>query len=103
MEPLFRIIDETEFNAEATATPKSTTGGRKTKTGNTDDRTHTGWYKLNHTQHGFCTVPSHNVVQDALSDEKKEFRDKYPVRMLFPIGNYLVCKDCYIMKADLDA
>jgi hypothetical protein len=96
-EPLFRVIDESEFLAQdSKPTPK------KSKSQNTEDRTHKGWYKLNHTQHGFCTVPHHAEVQAQLSEEKQEFRDKYPVRMLYPIGDYLVCKDCYIMGADLD-
>lgn len=97
-EPLFRVIDESEFLAEET-TPRKT---RTPRSANTDDRTQRGWYKLAHPQHGFCTVPRHEEIQKTLNEEQIEFRDKYPVRMLYPIGDYLVCKDCYLARADLD-
>lgn len=102
-EPLFQIIDEAAYKeAQHEAAPTVARKPRAKKSANTDDRTHTGWYKLNHTHFGFCTVPRHNEIQAALNEEQKEFRDKYPTRMLFPIGDYLVCKDCYLAKADLD-
>jgi hypothetical protein len=98
-EPLFEVISEEEANAPDTSKPKTT---RKKKGANTDDRTQTGWYNLPHTVHGFCTVPRHEEVQRELNPEQLEYRDKYPTRMLFEIGEYLVCKDCYLASADLD-
>lgn len=98
-EPLFQIITEEEANEPEREQPKKAT--RKKKSANTDDRTQTGWYNLPHTVHGFCTVPRHEEIQRQLNPEKQEYREKYPVRMLFEIGEYLVCKDCYLAGADL--
>jgi len=97
-EPLFEVITEEEANAPDTSKPKTTT--RRKKGANTDDRTQTGWYNLSHTVHGFCTVPRHEEVQRILNPEQLEYREKYPTRMLFEIGEYLVCKDCYLAEAD---
>ena len=94
-EPLFEVITEEEANV-----PEKPKSVRRKKSVNTDDRTQTGWYNLPHTVHGFCTVPRHEEVQRMLNPEQQEYRETYPIRMLFEIGEYLVCKDCYLNEAD---
>lgn len=98
----FEIIGEDEFKKAQEKKPRATGSPRKrgaTKLFNTDDRTKTGWYKLPHTM-GYCTVPSHDEVQKALKPEAKAYRQRYPVRMVFQIGEYTVCRDCYLARAD---
>jgi len=36
-----------------------------------------------------------------LSDEEKEYRK--PTRMVFTIGQYDVCRDCFLMEADKES
>lgn len=98
----FEIIDEDEFKkAQARkASAKPATGRKATAKYNTDDRTKTGWYKLPHSM-GFCTVPSHDLVMETIKPEGKVYRQRYPSRMVIQIGDYLVCRDCYLAEADL--
>jgi len=93
--PMFEVISQDEFT-KAQSTSGSTT---KAKKYNTEDRTLTGWWKLPSFQ-AFCTVPSHEDVIRALKPEAKEYRQRYPVRHVFTIGEYDVCRDCYIVEAD---
>jgi hypothetical protein len=93
-EPLFQVIDSATYEAAQRSTSKA----RKSKY-NLDDRTYTTWYSLPH-QMGFCTVPNHDEVVQALSADKKEYRQRYPVRMVFEIGDYMVCRDCFMVGAD---
>ena len=92
----FEQISEAELKAEVTAPARART--KKSKF-DTEDRSVTGWFRLPHVR-GFCTVPMHDEIQALLSDEDKEFRQKYPVRMTYKIEPYEVCRDCYVEKAD---
>ena len=64
-------------------------------------RTVTHWFTLTHKM-GFCTVPTHydNVPE---SDHTGQPYDKYPTRMCVEIGDYHVCRWCFIAKADVAA
>lgn len=105
MSDLFETISEDEFKAatETSATKTPTGRTRKRKAVSFEDRTNTGWFKLNalHSM-GFCTVPMHDEIQQSLHPEKKEYRQKYPVRMIVRIGNLDVCRDCFVAEADKD-
>jgi len=95
--PLFEVITNEEFT-KAQAVPDAPT--KKTrKKHNTDDRTLTGWWKLPSYQ-GFCTVPTHDEVIQALKPEAQAYRSEYPVRYVFEIGEFQVCRDCYQVEAD---
>lgn len=96
-EPLFEVISEDSFRRAAA--PRSKAKGQVT-----EPRNFTTWFGL-HTPFGLCEVPRHQEVQDALSDEEKEYRKKYkydksPVRMVARIGDINVCRDCYVVGAD---
>lgn len=93
-EPLFEVIDTATYEAAQ----RKTSGARKSKH-NLDDRSFTTWYSLSHTM-GFCTVPNHDEVIRSLNDEQKEYRQQYPVRMVYEIGEYMVCRDCFLAEAD---
>lgn len=91
-QPLFEVITKEEYE-------RGTTGAKRAT--NTEDRTLTGWYKLTH-HYGFCTVPNHDEVYKTLHPEQQEYRQKYPTRMIFEIGRYFVCRDCFLAEADRD-
>lgn len=94
-EPLFEVIDAQTYEAAQ----RSTSGGRKTKAAKLDERTYTTWYSLVHTM-GFCTVPAHDEVIRSLNPEQQEYRQQYPVRMVYEINNLMVCRDCFLLSAD---
>ena len=101
-EPLFEVISDDEF-AKAQASSETTTEkpkrGSKSKW-NTDIRTQTNWFKFP-THTGFCTVPTHAEVQATLKDgEAGQYRQLYPSRQVFTIGEYDVCRDCFLVEAD---
>lgn len=89
--PLFEVVSEEEFTRTAP----------RTKGYTTEPRTLTVWYTLPHS-FGFCTVPRHEEVQEKLEPDQKEYRQRYPTRLTFPIGEYMVCRDCFIVEADKD-
>ena len=98
-EPLFEFIDEAEYEA-ATAAPEP----RPTKRSSKYDlsiRTKTAWFQLPH-QEGTCTVPTHEAVQSTLSSDELAYRERYPVRMVFTIEPYVVCRDCFLAEADVE-
>jgi len=90
--PLFEIIDAETFHKGQAKTSKG-------KTLKTEPRMLTTWYDLP-TTFGFCTVPMHDEIQKSLSPEKKEYRQVYPSRLVYKIGEYQVCRDCFMAKAD---
>jgi hypothetical protein len=94
----FEQISEDELKAELTAPAR--TRSKKSKF-DTTDRSTTGWFRLPHVR-SFCTVPTHDEIQQLLSDEDKEFRQLYPVRMIYTIEPYKVCRDCYVSSADIE-
>lgn len=96
-EPLFESIDEGEYT-KALATPETTKVRTKAKY-NLADRTRVAWFKLP-TSLGVCTVPTHGDVQDTLTDQEKQYRTGISLRMVFPIDEFMVCRDCYIVEAD---
>jgi hypothetical protein len=98
--PLFEVITNEEFT-KAQAVPV-TSEKKPRKKHNTNDRTLTGWWKLPSYQ-GFCTVPSHDEVTQALKPEAQAYRSQYPVRYVFEIGEFQVCRDCYIVEADKES
>jgi hypothetical protein len=91
-QPLFEVISEDEFRKA---------GAPKAKGHRTEPRTLTVWFALPTTM-GFCTVPSHVEIQRQLNPEEQEYRDKYPTRMIFKIGEYFVCRDCFVVGGDLE-
>lgn len=93
MEPLFEVVDSLPVDE-----PKA----KKSSKHDTDTRTSTAWFKLPSSR-GFCTVPLHDQYQGLLSDDAKAYRQKYPVRQVFQIGAYMVCRDCYTVSADLES
>jgi len=99
--PLFEVITNEEFT-KAQAVPDDPETKKPRKKHNTNDRTLTGWWKLPSYQ-GFCTVPSHDEVIQALKPEAQVYRSEYPVRYVFEIEEFQVCRDCYIVEADKDA
>jgi hypothetical protein len=90
-QPLFRVVSAEEF-AKSPAPSKR-------KALKTEPRTLTTWYDLQHSM-GFCTVPDHDDVYRSLNPEKQAYRQKYPTRMIIRIGEYDVCRDCYLVEAD---
>ncbi len=90
--PLFEIIDADAYRKGTARTSK----GKKLKT---EPRNFTTWYDLP-THFGFCTVPTHEDVQRTLKPEQKEYRQVYPTRSVYQIGEYFVCRDCYLAEAD---
>lgn len=100
-EPLFEVIDTATYEAAQRVAPK-TSKPRKGKEIDLSVRTYTLWYSLNHTM-GFCTVPMHDEIVRSLDPTKQEYRQVYPVRMVYPIGDLLVCRDCFMMEADKHA
>lgn len=99
-EPLFEVISDSEY-AEAQAASEPA-GKEKKPKWNTDVRTRTNWWKLP-THLGFCTVPLHAEVQAALTDEEKQYRKNIETRMVFEIGPYMVCRDCFVVEADKES
>jgi hypothetical protein len=95
----FEEISEEELRQELTAPIRTR---QKRSKFDTTDRSLTAWFKLPHIQ-SFCTVPLHDEIQSLLSDEDKDFRQRYPVRMVYTIGIYRVCRDCYVAQADVDS
>ena len=93
-EPLFEVIDAATYEAAQ----RKTSTGRRSKV-NLDERTYTTWYSLAHTM-GYCTVPTHDEVIRALNPSQQEYRQQYPVRMVYEIGNLMVCRDCFLVGAD---
>lgn len=91
-EPLFRPVSKEEFT-------KKGSGARKAREPKTEPRNLVTWFALQHVQ-GFCTVPSHDEVIRELKPGQKEYRQRYPTRMTFRIGEYDVCRDCFMMEAD---
>lgn len=98
---LFEPISSDEFKAATQPKAKTSTGVRRgrRKEPDTEDRTLTGWYKLDHFM-DFCTVPMHDELQRSMNEEKQAYRQRYPVRMVITIGDYQVCRDCYVAEAD---
>lgn len=96
-EPLFEVIDTATYEAAQRSVTKS--GKRSKKEINLDVRSYTVWYSLAHTM-GYCTVPNHDEIIRSLSAEKQEYRQQYPVRMVYPIGDLFVCRDCFLLGAD---
>ena len=74
---------------------------RKSKEVATEPRTLTVWTGLPYSM-GFCTVPGHEDVQRTLNPEQLEYRQKYPTRWVIRIGEYDVCRDCFMAEADKD-
>jgi hypothetical protein len=103
-EPLFEVISDDEFaKAQETSLPADDKPKRGSKPKfNTDVRTRTNWFKFP-THSGFCTVPMHVEIQDALSDEEKQYRKGVETRMVFEIGPYMVCRDCFLAEADKES
>lgn len=91
--PLFTVVDAETF-ARSLA-PKQ----RSRRSPKTEPRTQTVWFDLVH-HTGFCTVPRHDEVQRSLHPAKQEVRQKYPVRHVFTIGEFDVCRDCFLAEAD---
>jgi len=95
--PLFEVIDATEF-AKSKA---KTTGAKKTKY-NLDERTYVVWYALP-TYMGICTVPKHDEIIQALNPEQQVYRQRHePNRFVFELGERTVCRDCFLVEADLE-
>lgn len=61
----------------------------KTRRFNTDDRTYSGWFKLEHTANRDCEVPSH--------DESERPRKRGMVAI---IDDVAVCRVCYLAERD---
>src|SRR5262245_37168731 len=93
-EPLFEVIDTATYEAAQ----RKTSGARKSKV-DLSIRNYNTWYSLQHTM-GFCTVPTHDEVIQALSEEQQGYRQKYPVRMVYEINGVHVCRDCFLVGAD---
>lgn len=64
-------------------------GTTRTKRVDTSIRTYANWFKLPHTTHGECQVPSH--------DEERSTRKK----MVAEIDGVMVCRWCFIEKRDM--
>lgn len=94
----FEEISEADVLAELNAPSR---GRAKKPKFDITNRTVTGWFKLPHVQR-FCTVPMHDEIQQSLSTEEKEFRQKYPTRMTYHIEPYDVCRDCFLVEADIE-
>ena len=90
---LFTVVDADTFSKQIG--PKQ----RKKRSPKTEPRTLTVWFDLTH-HVGYCTVPRHDEVQQELKPGQKEYRQRYPVRQLFTIGDTEVCRDCFIAEAD---
>lgn len=101
MSDLFETVTEDEFKKATEPKERKTTtgGGRKQKTIDYSDRTLTGWFKLT-TRMDFCTVPGHDAHQMELNPEQKEYRQKYPTRMVIEKDGTLVCRDCFVANID---
>lgn len=97
-EPLFESISPDEFDKATQRTPRT-----KTSTGDKElERTQTVWFTLP-SRLGACTVPSHDHVVGKITDPiKKAYREAYGhnLRMVYTIGEYDVCRDCFLMEAD---
>lgn len=65
----------------------------------TEPRNFATWFALP-TGLGFCTVPSHDEIQQMLKPEQQAIRQKYPSRMVVRLGDINVCRDCYLAEAD---
>ena len=90
MDDLFEVITADEFHEAKAQTSKGLV---------TEPRNFTTWIGLP-SRLGFCTVPDHDEIQKMLSPEQKEYRQVYPTRMVTHIGDYDVCRDCFLRRAD---
>lgn len=95
-DPLFEIVNEIPEDEPRTK------GTKRAAKHDTETRTSTAWFKLP-SNRGFCTVPLHDEYQALLSNEAKVYRQKYPVRQVYTIGIYDVCRDCFTASADLES
>jgi hypothetical protein len=97
-EGLFDIVSKEEF--EASQPTKAEKKTRSKKVAKTEPRINTVWFALSH-EMGFCTCPNHEEIQKLLNPEEKEYRQKYPVRMVYPITDDMwICRDCFIAEGD---
>lgn len=97
-EPLFTPISEEEYNAAHAKpiTPRRRAGSKIV----TEPRIQTVWFALD-THMGFCTAPEHDEVQKMLDPEAKEYRQKYPTRLVYEIREGLtICRDCFLHEVD---
>ena len=104
-EPLFEVISDDEYAKAQATSQASDKPKRATKSKhNTDIRTQTNWFKLP-THTGFCTVPMHAEVQAVINEDPiaENYRQKYPSRQVFEIGEYMVCRDCFVVEADKES
>jgi len=90
MDDLFEVISADEYHEARTQSSKELV---------TEPRNFTTWHALP-TRLGFCTVPDHDEIQKMLSDEAKEYRQSYPTRWIVRLGEYEVCRDCFLRGAD---
>ena len=77
---------------------------RASKTVVLEPRTRTVWFALP-TAMGFCTMEAHTDIMRMISadPEKKEYRDKYPVRHVYELSDgVFICRDCFLKGADKD-
>lgn len=77
---------------------------RATKTISLEPRTRVTWFTLP-TSNGFCTMRDHDEIIRMISadPEKKEYRDKYPVRHVYELSDgVFICRDCFLQGADKD-
>jgi hypothetical protein len=87
------VVDATTFNEHIGQKQ------RNRRSPKTEPRTLTTWYNLQH-HTGFCTVPGHEDVQRQLKPGQQSYRQQYPTRHLFRIGDLEVCRDCFQAGAD---
>lgn len=84
-DPLFEVINQEQFLESK----------KSTKEHATEPRTFITWYKLPHRM-GMCEVPEHDEIIKALNPTQQEYRQRYPVRMVFPINSIPTCRDCFM-------
>lgn len=99
---LFEEISAEEFQTAHSVSSKSPPKSRRARVAKTEPRNNTTWYALPHSQ-GFCTCPAHDEIQQLLNPEEKVYRQKYPVRMVYPITATMdICRDCFVNGGDKD-
>ena len=93
-ESLFTVVDAVTFNEQIGQKQ------RNKRSPKTEPRTLITWYDLTH-HTGFCTVPAHEEIQELVKpNDQGNYRQKYPTRHLFKIGELEVCRDCFIHEGD---
>ncbi|HKU53213.1 MAG TPA: hypothetical protein VJQ25_12135 [Nitrospira sp.] len=95
---IFTPISEDEYNAAHA--PNPTPKRSRAKQLVLEPRNRTTWFSLEQ-QMDFCTMEQHEEIQSLLNPEQKEYRQKYPTRLVITLEDgRKMCRDCFIHEAD---